>query len=201
MINLLPTTTKETYRYARRNRQLMPWLIALVVTLAGLGVIGVYGLASSDSIANNYSSQIATDQAKLNSPATKKIETKARDISNSLNLSLKVLGREVMFSKLLKQLGTVVPSGVNLTGLNINQDDRSLDINAKASSYNTATQLQANITDPHNKIFSKADLVSVSCNKNTSQGDLAHPCTMTIRALLNSDNNFLFINDKSGAKS
>jgi hypothetical protein len=99
---------------------------------------------------------------------------------------------------LLQQISTVVPNGVNLTGLDINQADGAIDINAKASSYTAATQLQANLNDPDNQIFAKADLINVGCSGSSS--DSTHPCTVTIRALFGSDNPFLFINSKGGTQ-
>lgn len=198
MINLLPPETRDGYRYARRNQRLVPWLIALVLALVGLALISIYGSISLNAQANNYNQQIAASQATLNKEHVSTVKTQVGSISGSIKLAVQVLGREVLFSKLLEQITTVVPSGVNLTGLNINQADGAIDIVADASNYQAATQLQANLTDPANQIFAKADLVSVNCNTSGSaspSSDPTHPCTVTIRALFGPNNRFLFINE------
>lgn len=201
MINLLPPAQKDSFRYARRNTHTMPWVVALVIALAGLGVIALYGVASSNNVAASYQKQIGLSQKTLQDEHVDTVRAKAADVSTSLNLALKVLGREVLFSKLLQQISTVVPNGVNLTGLNINQDDGALDIVANASNYQAATQLQANLTDPNNQLFSEADLVSVDCSKSATQTDPAHPCTVTISALFGANDSYLFISNKNGGKS
>lgn len=198
MINLLPPETRQGYRYARRNQKLVPWLIALALAIVGLALISVYGAVSLNHQANNYNHQISSSQLALNKEHVSSVKTEVGSISGSLKLAVQVLGREVLFSKLLEQITTVVPSGVNLTGLNINQDDGAIDIVANASNYQAATQLLANLTDPANQIFAKADLVSVNCATPSASSpavDPAHPCTVTIRALFGPNNQFLFINE------
>lgn len=199
MINLLPLEVSENYRYARRNQRALPWVIALIAALVLLAVISVYGIITLNQTANNYQQQVTSSQHALSSAHVSKVTSNIEDISSSLRLVTEVLGREILFSKLLTQISTVVPSGVNLTGLNINQDDTAIDLNAEASNYSAATQLQANLTDPSNQIFSKADLVSVNCAKTTSANtNPLFPCAVEIRAEFNPSNQFLFINDKGG---
>jgi hypothetical protein len=114
-------------------------------------------------------------------------------ISNNLKLVVKVLSREVLFSKLLTQIGSTLPKGAVLTSLNIAQTTGAIDLEAGAIDYDSAAQIQANLRDPNNKIFSKADLVSIQCT-----GSSAYPCKVQIRAQFASNNPYLFINN--GAK-
>jgi hypothetical protein len=107
-----------------------------------------------------------------------------------------VLSGEVLFSKLLKQLGTLTPPNTSLSALTITQGTTGIDITANTADYNTATQLQVNLADPNNKIFSKADIVGINCSSNDAG---RYPCTVNIRALLADNNPFLFINDAKGS--
>lgn len=91
-----------------------------------------------------------------------------------------------------------MPSGTALTSLSISKVQGGLDLNAKAKDYQSGTQVQVNLSDPKNKIFSKADIVSISCNNGSA--DASYPCTVTIRALFSKDNTFLFTKN-SGSKS
>lgn len=197
MINLLPPEVKQGYGYARRNVTLRRWAVIIGVTIIGLGAISTYGLLTFQQSSRQYDHKIARSEAELKKEEFDATQKKIKDINNSFKLVLKVLSQEVLFSQLLKQIAVAVPPNANLTGLNINQSQTAIDIAANAVDYNTATQVQVNLADPKNKIFSKADIVSINCSGNASSN--SYPCTVNIRALFAADNDFLFINNK-GAK-
>lgn len=196
MINLLPPELKESYRYAYRNVRLMRWVVAGVVSLVGLAALGTGGLIYIQQTTQSYSGQIATAEANLQEQKLASTQTQVKDISNSLKLSVQVLSKEILFSDLLTQLASITPSNAVLTDLTISQSEQAVDISALTTDYNAATQLQVNLADPANKLFSKADIVSITCSNSTSgSGDSQYPCSVTIRALFVTNNPYLFIND------
>jgi len=195
MINLLPPEVKSNYRYARRNVLLRRWVISFVIAFVGLGALATYGLLTLHQSTNHYHHQIATTQALFQKEKFAQTQSQVQDISNSFRLVVKVLSQEVLFSELLKQIAAIIPANANLTGLNINQTQGGIDILAEATNYTTATQVQVNLADPSNKIFSKADIVSITCG-NTNSSNPNYPCDIDIRALFASNNPFLFINSK-----
>jgi hypothetical protein len=93
-----------------------------------------------------------------------------------------------------------MPSSTILSNLNIVQTTGGLDITARATDYQTATQVQVNLSDPNNKIFTKADIVSIVCQPAASGIEAIYPCVVTIRALFAKDNPFLFIHNNSTVK-
>ena len=194
MINLLPKEVKDNYRFARRNTYLRRWIVAFVFAFVGIGAISTYGLLTIHESIVSYDSQIADSQALFKKEKFSQIQSNIKDISNSFRLVVKVLGQEVLFSNLLEQIAQLIPANANLTGLTINQVAGGLDISAETTDYSVATQLQVNLADPANKIFSKADIVSITCGENNSQNP-NYPCTVDIRALFATNNPFLFIND------
>jgi Tfp pilus assembly protein PilN len=197
MINLLPPETKENLRYARRNRMLRRWIIVSLTCLFGaMMLVAGGGLYLQQSI-DDTTKQIADTQHQLDAQHLTTVQKQVTDMSNNLKLTVQVLAKETLFSKLLAQLGAVTPSNVVLTNLSIVQDQGSIDITADAANYNAATQLQANLADPKNQIFSQADIENIACTGG-KQGS-AYPCQVTIRALFATDNPFLFINDKKKA--
>lgn len=199
MINLLPSEMKLNYRYARRNRRLVRWAVGLLVALAGLAGLTGSGLLIMGHAEHQRSQEVAAVQQRLASQNVSETEKQVATISNNLKLMVTVLSKEILFSKLLTQLGSVTPPGTALTSLSISQTAGAIDITAGTKSYGDATQLQANLSDPTNRIFSKADIDSISCSSNSTQNS-AYPCSVTIKALFASDNPFLFINkDKAGA--
>lgn len=198
MINLLPPVLKAEYRYARLNVALRRWVLMLTAALLGLGIIATYGLVTLQRSTSDYNRHIVAAETKFKQENFAGTQKQIQDISGSFKLVVKVLGQEVLFSELLKQIATSIPPNANLTGLNINQSQAAIDITANASNYSAATQLQANLSDPRNKIFSKADIVSVTCGSNATNS--RYPCTINIRALFTPNNPFLFINDKAAGR-
>ncbi len=199
MINLLPPNVKDSYRFARRNVLLRRWVIRFVVAFVGLGAIATYGLLTLHQETSHYSAQVSATEALFQQEKFSQTQGQIQNISNSFRLVVKVLGQEVLFSELLKQIAALIPNNANLTGLNINQTQGGIDISANATDYATATQVQVNLADPSNKIFSKADIVSIACS-STNALNPRYPCTVNVRALFATNNPFLFINS-SGTKA
>jgi Tfp pilus assembly protein PilN len=195
MINLLPLELKQSYSYARRNILLRRWVVICLVALIGLGIITTYGLLRVHQLTNQYAHQVASTQSLFQKENFAGTQQQVQDISSSFKLVIKVLGQEVLFSQLLKQIAATIPANANLTGLNINQTQGGIDISAIATDYSTASQVQVNLADPTNKIFSKADIVNITCN-SASTLNPKYPCTVNIRALFAANNPFLFINSK-----
>ncbi len=191
MINLLPPKVKTGYRYARRNVLLRKWVAAFLIALVGMGALATYGLLNIKQSTVNHNSQIAATEADFQKEKSVDTQKHVQDISNNFKLAVKVLSQEVLFSQLIKQIAAAIPANANLTGLTINQVQGGIDISANATDYQTATQVQVNLADPKNKIFSKADIISVACSGDGS----TYPCTVNIRALFAANNPFLFINN------
>jgi len=190
MINLLPPEIKRGYGYARRNVALRHWLIVIVISLVGLGVLGTYGLLTLHQSKADSTRQASSLQTKLDKEHLGQTNKLVGEMSDSLKLTVKVLSNEVLFSKLIKQIGAAMPNGAVLTGLTINTSNTAIDLKAGATNYTTATQVQVNLSDPANKIFSKADLVNIDCNNQSN----IYPCTVSIRALFGDNSPYLFVN-------
>jgi Tfp pilus assembly protein PilN len=197
MINLMPPEIKKSYYYAEKNDKLIKLVLLLIIGLLGVGIIGTYGWVSLHRSINSQKQNVAYLQTNLQKNNLVATENQVTTISNDFSLVVKVLSQEVVFSKLLTQMAGALPSGVNLTNLTINNttSGSGLDITAEALNYNLATQVQVNLADPANGIFSKVDIVNISCNSQTSSGTVAtYPCIVNLRAEFAKNNQFLFIN-------
>ena len=196
MINLLPPDIKNGYRYARSNVNLRRWVAICLLALIGLGILTTYGLLALHQSTVHYNNQIAATEAAFKKEQFADTQKRVKDISSSFKLVVKVLDQEVLFSQLLKQIAATIPANANLTGLNISQTKGGIDITAITPDYNTATQVQVNLADPANKIFSKADIVNINCSTALALNP-NFPCTVNIRALFANNNPFLLINNKA----
>jgi hypothetical protein len=202
MINLLPPTTKNGYRFARHNVSLRRWVIIFVIALAGLGAIVTYGTVALHQSTVHYQKQIDASNASLDKQDYKGVQKQVADISSSFKLAVQVLSKEVLFSELLQRIGAIMPAGSALSGISLATQDQgqgAFEVQAMAVDYHTATQVQVNLADPTNKIFSKADIESIDCFGATANAD--YPCNVHVRALFASDNPYYLINsDKKVAK-
>lgn len=197
MINLLVPEAKKALKFARHNTALVRWIVIFGIVLAGTGVIIIAGSLYLETTINRYTKQIAASRAQLQAQDYEQVQKDAKAASDSLNLMVSVLSREVLFSELLTAMARAVPANVALTDLSIAQTQGGIDITAQATSFNAATQLQINLQDPANKIFQKADIVDLNCAAETNN---RYPCTVNIRALFADNNPFLFINNKGTAR-
>lgn len=191
MINLLPPELKQAYRYGRVNRHLIHWIFVFAIGIVGAAVITAFGYLYLNQTANSYKNQIAASNQQLASQNLSTVQNQVKEISNNLNLVVQVLSKQVLFSELLQQLTKLMPPDTNLTGLSISQAQGAIDITAAAKNYSAATQIQVNLTSPNNQLFSKADIVSISC-----AGTNAYPCSVTLRALFSPNSSYMFINNK-----
>lgn len=192
MINLLPPEVKQQITYARRNTSLRRWLFALLGAIVCIcAVVGAGQLYLQHSI-DNYSGQLATGQQQLKDQRLEETQQEIEAVSSNLKLVTQVLSRAVLFSKLLSQVGSAIPSGSVLTNLSIsNKVQGGIDLSFSSTDYQTGTQIQLNLADPDNKIFEKADLVNIQCAKQTEP--TKYPCTIQIRALFAKNNSFTLI--------
>ncbi|PID32482.1 hypothetical protein CR970_00190 [Candidatus Saccharibacteria bacterium] len=192
MINLLPTDYKEYISYARRNVRLVHWASTIGISLLFvLGIIGAGQLYMTQSIANN-KEQLRKAEEQLKVQKLEETQRRVEEIGNSLKLVVQVLSKEILFSKLLRQIGAAMPSDTVLTNLSINKLEGGIDLQIAATGYGAATQVQLNLSDPTNKIFDQADIINIKCGQNETSA--LYPCTASIRAKFSPSNPFLFIN-------
>lgn len=199
MINLLPPETKQGYRYASRNVQLLRWVAGMGVAVIAVSIIGGYGwLTLRQQIMESDKANSQT-QASLEENNLEQVNKKVTDISSSLKLAENVLSQQIIFSELLKQLAKALPNDSNLKSLTIADvsGGSSLDVTVEAADYQTATQVQVNLADPNNRIFESADIQSITCDavssNNQTEGP-TYPCTVTLKTQFAEDNPYLFIN-------
>lgn len=197
MINLLPPELKEQYVFGRRNTSLRRWAVAMAFGLAGVAIVAFSGLFLMEKSIVDNRNQIAALEQRLGDQKLEETRAHAKEITDSVKLAVDVLSREILFSQLLTQIAKVIPQSANLTDLTISQTKGAIELKAESADYTSATQLQVNLEDPANRIFSKADIQGITCSATAP--DPKYPCAVTIKALFNDNNPFLFIN-KNGAK-
>ncbi len=201
MINLLPNETKKALAYARQNTELRRWMISLIITCTALMAVIVGGVFYLRTATNSYWSQVEQGKISLNAQNQEVVKQEVQDLSGNLKLVDSVLSKQVLFSRLLQQIGAAMPPNSVLTGLSINELEGGIDLQAAAVDYNSATQVQVNLSDPENKIFTSADIINIQCvtippGTDPNLVTTKYPCSVQLRALFADDNPFLFINSE-----
>lgn len=191
MINLLPTSSKESIQYARHNSLLLRWIFSLLIAAAGILVITGGSLFYLRQDSSNIKYSIESTEAELKERGEEATLQQVDEMSGNLKLAVDVLSNEVLFSELLQQIGLVMPEGTVLQTLGLSSDIANTGISLEiiATSYQAGSQAHVNLNDPENGIFEHADLENITC----SSEDEAYPCTVSIRALFVENNPFLLI--------
>ncbi len=204
MINLLPTSLRKDISYARRNRTLLHWNIILVGILLLFGLVVAGGYVYIGHGIKNYENQVKTAQEDLKLQQIDTTQAKVQSISDNVKLIDQVLSKQVLFSKLLQELGTLMPPGAVLERLELTgETSGAIDLTVMARNFTSATQVPINFADPSNKLFEKVDTLSVSCSgtpTGSTELNTQYPCRVTIRVLFKKPNPFLLTNQTESKK-
>lgn len=198
MINLLPPDLKEEIVYARRNTTLLHWALAGIIAIAGIGVLIIFGQLYINRSAKLYAAEVEAGQVQLKVQKVDEIQNRVEEISSQLKLVVQVLSKEVLFSKLLRQIGAAMPDKTVLNSLEISKIQGGIDLTASAADQRAATQIQLNLADPKNKIFEKADINTIDCKNGSNP---TYPCTVNLRALFGQNSQYFFLTKQSGSQS
>ncbi|MDB5182555.1 MAG: hypothetical protein JWO47_339 [Candidatus Saccharibacteria bacterium] len=204
-LNLMPPEAKSSIAYARRNTRLVHWTIGCLVIIVAMAATVVVGGFYIDNSKQNLASSISATQDTIKSQKLDKIQAEAQNLSGGVKLIVQVLSKEIQFSKLLQQLGGLMPTGATLGSVQLsNKINGALDLTANAVDYESATQVQVNLQDPKNNLFDKVDTISVTCNDanaaaSTSSVDSRYKCQIIIRALFKADAAVTLLASPAGA--
>ncbi len=182
MINLLPPEYISQVHSARFNAALRRWLIAGMVAIVGLLVLLGSGWVYIQQQSNNLSHSIVSTNTQLQTQNLSKVQKDSAEITGDVKVINQVLAREIRFSNLIQDMGKIMPPGTILGSLSLNKIDSAIDLSANATDYSSAAQIAVNLSDPKNGIFSKVDIVNISC----SGGSGNYKCNATFKALFNS---------------
>jgi len=181
MINLLPPSYRQSLKANRSSTLMKRWLVLTWLAVFGLIIILASGWFYINQQSKNLTQSINSTQTLLNNADLAKTQKDAKNLTNNIKTINKVLSSEIRFSDLIQDIGSVIPPHTILDSLTLSQVNGAIDLSAKAKDYASAAQIAVNLSDPANKIFSKVDIVSVSCANTATQ----YPCSGVYRALFN----------------
>ncbi len=160
MINLLPPSERIAMAIAKRNTLLRRYLefMLLGILLLTLLVIGSYYYLSLQY--TNTKKTLELNQQKLAQLEPKQKE--AEELSTTVNTIAALFSRDVTFSKMLTQIGQLMPEKTVLTKLELSSADSQapLNITAQVDSEERAAVLRNNLAS--STVFSKANIISIT---------------------------------------
>lgn len=188
MINLLPPDVKESIVYGRKNRALIGWISAFSLVLIGVLLLTLAGTIYVKAAADTYTKKVEEAKVRIQEQNLESAQKDAETFSSNLDTVVKLLKDQLLFSKIIKSTGSVLPNGVVLKEINYDSKESSMSLDLIGSSEQQVTQAFINISSDANKLFSKADLVQV---QRSDDGGY----TANVVVLINKDSEFFFLND------
>jgi type II secretory pathway component PulL len=188
MINLLPPEAKEAITYGRKNRSLVAWIGAFVIVLFGVLILTLAGAFYVNAEANTYTKKAEEAKQRIASQNLESAQKNAESFSSNLDTVVKLLKDQLLFSKIIRSMGAVLPDGVILKEINYDTKESTMSLDVIGPSEQSVTQAFINISSDTNKLFSKADLVQVQRGEGGQ-------FTANIVVLINKDSEFFFLND------
>lgn len=162
MINLLPNEVKESVRFARINVILMQYIFILIAVIGLITVLMLQGKQSLES-----TKRAAEERITLSPEVQTEISdvaNQARELSDTVNVIGQIFENEVKYSLVLQEIGSVIPSGVRVTSLNLREEtDLPFRLTVQLETAELAGVLQQNIIE--SRIFSSADILQVARNQ------------------------------------
>ena len=192
MINLLPSEVKQDIGYARRNKVLWTWIVILWLFLVAVVAIIAVGTFFISQRAGNLNRLVTISEQRVKDQNLTDYQKKAEVFSNDLNTAVKLLENQLLFSKIIRTIGSVLPPGVTLGTLDYSVEDDILTLNVEAKDQRAISTAFENISNGRqisNNLFTKADLLKVDCNSDEQK------CTGSIVVLLNKNSEFYLLNE------
>ncbi|MBI2588961.1 hypothetical protein HYW35_02025 [Candidatus Saccharibacteria bacterium] len=196
MINLLAPDRSANLRYGHFNSILKRWLITTILAAGGLVLIVAMGWLYIANQSRNLTNSLSSTKQQLQAQDLAGVQKQAMTISSNIKIINQVLSREIRFSDLVQQIGTVMPTGTVLASLTLNKVDGAIDLSATGRDYTSAAQIAVNLGDPKNNIFQKVDIISINCSSGSTS---AYPCNATFKALFSPATKKQFLNVPAGA--
>lgn len=194
----MPPNAKSDIVYSRRNLRLLHWTLGSILITVAMGATVVLGGFYIDNAKSSLTNSIEQTKDTISTQKLDKVQTQAEELSGGVKLIVQVLSKEVRFSKLLQQIGTLMPAGATLGNIQLsNKINGAIDLTANAVDSETATQVQINLQDPKNKLFEKVDTLSVTCSdvptSATTNSTNRYKCQIIMRALFKKDAAITFL--------
>lgn len=155
MINLLPTNVKEDFSYGRRNSQIISWLLTVLFGIAILLIVATVGRLTIQTARNQAVVQKELIEQQLVSSDFKTTNDEYSEFVDGLGNVKKLYQQQILYSRLIRKLGTLLPPGAKLTSISIADKDRAIGLNFDNDTDGLGPTIQLNLTDQSKQVADK----------------------------------------------
>jgi predicted transcriptional regulator len=155
MINLLPKSHKEDIEYGRKNAEVMNWLTTIVFGITMLFLTALVGRITIQSTVAQAESTKSELIQKLSESSATKNEAEYTSFVNGVDNTKKLYSRQILYSRLVTKLATLLPEGSRLTSIALTDKDRAINLNFNNSVPGLAPTIQQNLENQGEQIASK----------------------------------------------
>ena len=129
MINLIPDEHREQIRYGRKNAQVLVWLSTVVFGVAILLAVALVGRLTIQTAKNQTISQRAAVETQISDAKLDSVEKDYTTFVNGVGSVKKVYQQQILYSRLIRKMATLLPPGARLTTIALSDKDRAINLN------------------------------------------------------------------------
>lgn len=180
MINLLSEDSKANIKAARTNTILLRYSGIIVLAAIFLFTVLYVSYSVLQDTMNSAEQQISNNDVE--SSVYNETKQQINNLSSQLSTAKSILDSEVLYSKVLVQLGQIMPAGAIIGELNLSESSFSgspVELVAYAQSSTAAAQLQQTLQG--SSLFTQAELQSTS----DTEGIDNYPVKITFSVIFN----------------
>jgi hypothetical protein len=152
MINLLPPIHKENIEYGRKNTQVLSWLIAVTFGIVILILTAMVGKLTIRASVAQVSSQKSDLENKQRDSGSAAIEKQYGEFTSNLTNVKKIYQQQILYSRLIRKLGTLLPPGTKLTTVSLTDKDRAINLNFSNEQPGLGPTIQINLENQGDQI-------------------------------------------------
>jgi len=129
VINLLPPTYKEEIDYGRKNHRTLSWATTVAFGILSLLVVTFVGKVTIQSAKGQAVTQKTALEEQMKQVSLSDVEKKYTSFIDTTNNVKKIYSQEVLYSRLIRKLATLLPKDAKITNISLTDKDRALNLN------------------------------------------------------------------------
>jgi Tfp pilus assembly protein PilN len=155
MINLIPTDFKENIDYGRKNQRILQWFQAAIFGIIILLVVAAVGrltiqTAKNQVIVQKESVTLDIEQTNLN-----EVGDEYSTFTLGLSNVRKLYQRQIIYTRLIRKLATLLPPGSSLTSISLTDTDRAINLDFNNTQDGLGPVIQTNLTNQGDQIAAR----------------------------------------------
>lgn len=174
MINLLPSDIKTTMDYGRRNVRVFNWLSGVVFGILVISAVAVVGRLTILTARNQAVEQKKSIEANIDSDEYRAIEEQYGAYVTALTNTKKIYQGEILFSRLIRKVGTLLPPESRLSNISLTDKDKAVNLDFNNSAENLGPLIQTNLSNQGIQVMQRSSEVTKNAFGITLGGDTSY---------------------------